>query len=242
MIDPLRAPEPRAYALDIERLGPWFHNLHLPGGTQTEPRHPLGDYPRMRWLQIARVLPKNLSSWTVLDVGCNAGYFSFELARLGARVLAIDSDQHCLDQARWAAQFLDPTHAVTFRRMEVYDLGDLSEQFDMVLFMGVFYHLRYPLLGLDLVAEKVKRQLVFQTLCIPGEEALDDVEDVGLDAREALSEPGWPKMAFIERRLAGDPTIWWVPNHAGALAMLRASGMRVIARPAQEVYLCEPKR
>jgi tRNA (mo5U34)-methyltransferase len=55
-----------------------------------------------------------------------------------------------------------------------------------------------------------------------------------------LAEPGWPKMAFIEKKLAGDPTNWWAPNHAGVEAMLRSTGMNVIARPAHEIYLCEP--
>ena len=47
-------------------------------------------------------------------------------------------------------------------------------------------------------------------------------------------------MAFIEHRFAGDATNWWVPNHAGIEAMLRSSGLRVLARPADEIYLCEP--
>jgi tRNA (mo5U34)-methyltransferase len=47
-------------------------------------------------------------------------------------------------------------------------------------------------------------------------------------------------MAFIEHRLAGDPTNWWAANHAGVEAMLRSSGLRIIARPGQELYLCEP--
>src|SRR5829696_8688136 len=149
---------------DIARLGPWFHNLHLPDGIETAPGHPLGDFPRYKWNVLAPHLPARLDGWRALDIGCNAGYYSFELARRGARVTGIDVDPHYLDQARWAARQFGLESQVTFRRMQVYDLARMEEQFDLVLFLGVFYHLRYPLLGLDLVARRVRRQLVFQTL------------------------------------------------------------------------------
>ncbi len=106
--------------------------------------------------------------------------------------------------------------------------------------MGLFYHLRYPILALDIVAEKVKRMLVFQTLTMPGEEVYRAPEDLPIDDRAVMQEPGWPKIAFIERRLAGDPSNWWAPNHAGVLALLRSAGMRVLACPGHEVYICAP--
>ncbi|HEX2099456.1 MAG TPA: DUF1698 domain-containing protein, partial [Candidatus Synoicihabitans sp.] len=66
-------------------LAPWFHNIHLPDGTQTAPNHPLGDFPRFKWQQIADHLPHDLTGWRVLDIGCNAGFYTVELARRGAR-------------------------------------------------------------------------------------------------------------------------------------------------------------
>ena len=68
---------------DIAALGPWFHNLHLPDGTQTVPDHFLGDFPTFKWEQIRDYLPADLAGWTALDIGCNAGFYSFELARRG---------------------------------------------------------------------------------------------------------------------------------------------------------------
>jgi tRNA (mo5U34)-methyltransferase len=109
-----------------------------------------------------------------------------------------------------------------------------------VLFLGVFYHLRYPLLGLDLVAERVKRVLLFQTLTMPGEDVIATPDDQDFNDRGPLTAPGWPKMAFIEKKLAGDITNWWAPNHAAVEAMLRSSGLQVIGRPGHEFYLCEP--
>ena len=63
----------------IAALGPWFHNLHLPDGTETAPAHFLGDFPRYKWQALAPHLPSRLDGWTALDIGCNAGYYSFEL-------------------------------------------------------------------------------------------------------------------------------------------------------------------
>jgi tRNA (mo5U34)-methyltransferase len=224
---------------EIARRGPWFHNLHLPDGSQTAPDHPLGDFPRYKWNALAPHLP-SVDGWTVLDIGTNAGFYAFELARRGARVTGIDVDPHYLDQARWAAREFGLEHAVEFRRMQVYDLARSTDQFDLVLFLGVFYHLRYPLLGLDLVARRARRLVVFQTLTTEEMEVQTDTGDRPLDERSALRQPGWPRLAFIEGRFAGDPTNWWVPNHAGVLAMLRSSGLRVRSQLGHELYVCEP--
>lgn len=236
------APRPGADAQEamIRQLGPWFHNLHLPGGLQTAPDHFLGDFPGYKWDVVKSLVPDDLTGWRALDIGCNAGFYSFELARRGAVVTGIDVDAHYLEQARWAAREFVLEDAIEFRRMQVYDLAHTEEQFDLVLFMGVFYHLRYPLLGLDIVARRVRRRLVFQTLLLPGGEPVPPHTDPGLEDRDALRAPGWPAMAFVEQRLAGDPTNWWVPNEAGVEAMLRSSGLRVLARPGHEIYLCEP--
>lgn len=224
----------------IAELGPWFHNLHLPSGAQTAPDHPLGDFPSYKWEQLAPRLPDDLTGWSALDIGCNAGFYSFELARRGALVTGIDLDTRYLAQARWAAAQFGLQGQVGFRQMQVYDLAHTDERFDLVLFMGVFYHLRYPMLGLDIAAQKVRRLMVFQTLMLPGDEVLENTWDRGLHDRQELCEPGWPKMAFVEHRFSGDPTNWWVPNGAGIEAMLRSSGMRVISSPEPEMYLCEP--
>jgi tRNA (mo5U34)-methyltransferase len=225
---------------EIASLAPWFHNLHLPDGSQTAPGHFLGDFPRYKWLELAPHLPQEMDGWTVLDIGCNAGYYSIELARRGAAVTAIDLNEHYLRQARWAADKIGVRTRIEFRKMQVYELARLERRFDLVLFLGVFYHLRYPLLGLDIVSRTVGRMLAFQTLTMPGEEVTPVVEDLGIDERQVMREDGWPKMAFIEQRLANDPTNWWAPNHAAVLALLRSCGMRVTARPGTETYLCEP--
>ena len=226
---------------EIERLGPWFHNLHLPGGLQTVPDHFIGgDFPRFKWLEIAPHIPQDLSGWRVLDVGCNAGFYSFELARRGAQVVAIDHDAHYLAQARWACGQYGLEDRIEFRQLPVYGVAQWKEKFDLVWFMGVFYHLRYPLLALDLLASMTRKLMVFQTLAMPGQQVYEDTGNHEIHDRGPLLDPGWPKMAFIEHEFAGDPTNWWVANHACCEAMLRSTGLRVVSRPADEIYICEP--
>jgi tRNA (mo5U34)-methyltransferase len=234
-------PPTTARQREIAALAPWFHNLHLPDGAQTAPDHPLGDFPSFKWSQIAPHLPEDLSGWRALDIGCNAGFYSVELARRGASVVGIDPDPHYLRQARWAAEEFGLDDRLEFRRMQVYDLAcEEPSSFDLVLFLGVFYHLRYPLLGLDVVSRLVRRLMVFQTLSMPGDEVVEAPPDLKITEREALTAPGWPRMAFLEHRLADDPTNWWAPNASAIEAMLRSSGLEVAERPGHEIYICRP--
>ena len=224
---------------DAAALGPWFHNLHLPGGVLTAPEHPLGDFPAYKWREFAGSLPEDLSGCRALDIGCNAGYYTFELAKRGAEVLGIDHDPRYLQQARWAAERLGVSEAVELRQMDVYDLARVADQFDVVLFLGVLYHLRYPLLGLDLVAEKVRGTLVLQTLTSPVQQTREVPADLPFEERDELADPAWPSMAFIEHRLADDPTNWWAPTPAAMEAMLRSTGLRVVGQPGHEIWVCE---
>lgn len=231
--------KPEQLRREVEARGPWFHNLHLPGGVETAPGHRFGDFPAFKWQAVARHLPEDLSGRRVLDIGCNAGFYSFALARRGATVLGIDSDPHYLAQARWAAEVLETGDRVRFEQAEVYDLLELPGPFDLVLFMGVFYHLRHPLLALDLLSALAPETLVFQTLTFGDETvAPQAAEDFDFQARDRLGLPGWPAMAFIEGRFADDPTNWWVPNHAAIVGLLRDCGFRIDARPGHEIYLC----
>lgn len=222
----------------IKELGPWFHNLDL-GGIQTAPEHFLGDYPRFLFQRFAHVLPERLDGMSVLDIGCNAGFYSFEMKRRGAgRVLALDHDERYLQQGRLAADVLGLSD-VEFRRLSVYDVQKLEEKFDLVLFMGVLYHLRYPLLALDLIREHVARdRMVFQCMLRGSVDAPSVLPDYPFEERQIFEQPGYPHMAFIEQCYAGDPTNWWVPNRSCVEAMLRAAGFYIEQHPEEEVYLC----
>jgi tRNA (mo5U34)-methyltransferase len=221
-----------------EALGPWFHNLDLGGGVRTAPDHFLGDYPAVKWRRFAHAIPEDLRGRSVLDIGCNGGFYAIEMKRRGAaRVVGIDSDEDYLAQARFAAEVTG--QEIEFHRLSVYDVGRLGERFDVVLFMGVLYHLRHPLLALDLIHEHVARDLlVFQSMQRGSSEVEPAAADYEFGETEHFDRPGWPKLHFVEHRYARDPTNWWVPNRACVEAMLRSAGFEIRAHPEAEVYVC----
>jgi tRNA (mo5U34)-methyltransferase len=229
----------REVQLRIEELGPWFHNIEL-DGVFTAPDHFLGNYPYIKWRKFAHAIPSDLSGKTVLDIGCNAGFYSIELKRRGAtRVLGIDFDETYLAQARFAAEMANTE--IEFRKLSVYDVGALGERFDIVLFMGVLYHLRHPLLALDLIREHVVADLmVFQSMQRGSTEVAAVEQDYNFWREDLFRDPAFPKLHFIEHRYSNDPTNWWVPNRACTEAMLRSAGFEIADHPEAEVYICRP--
>jgi tRNA (mo5U34)-methyltransferase len=225
----------------VKALGPWFHNLNL-GGVQTAPEHFLGDYPAVKWRRFAQAIAPDLAGRSVLDIGCNGGFYSIEMKRRGAsRVLGIDSELEYIAQARFAAEYSGLE--IEFRQLSVYDVGTLKERFDIVLFMGVLYHLRHPLLALDLIYEHVAADIVVFQSMQRGSPRTDVVqENYSFWETEQFDNPAYPRLHFVEHRYADDPTNWWVPNRACAEAMLRSAGFEIIAHPEDEVYICRRVR
>ena len=221
----------------IDELGPWFHNLQL-GGLQTAPDHFLGDYPAFKWQYFSDALPGDLSGYTVLDIGCNGGFYALEMKRRGAdRVVAIDSDERYLRQAALAAEVSGLS--IELHHMSVYEIARLGRRFDLVLFMGVLYHLRHPLLALDLIRAQVAGDLlVCQSLHRGNPTAAAIAEDYPFEETEVFLEPGAPRMQFVEHRFAGDPTNWWIPNAPCTEAMLRSAGFRIECRKGSDIYIC----
>ena len=232
---------PDKLAQRIAELGPWFHNLRL-HGIETAPDHFLGDYPAFKWQGFRHAVPEDLAGRSVLDIGCNAGFYALEMARRGAsRVLAVDADPHYLAQARLAAEVTGAA-AIEFRQMSVYEMADLGERFDLVVFMGVFYHLRHPLLALDLIRRHALApggQMLFQTMLRGSDRVAEVPQDAPFDDAAMFGQDGFPLAHFIEHAYAGDPSNWFVPNRAGAEAMLRASGFAPVLHPEPEVWLCD---
>lgn len=245
---PPPAPHSAAPAIDrdelarrIAALGDWFHNLDL-HGVPTAPQHFLGDFPNVKWRPLSAALPQDVAGASVLDIGCNGGFYSIEMKKRGAgRVLGIDVDDRYLEQARFAAATLG--HDIEFQKLSVYRVDEVPEQFDYVFFMGVLYHLRYPLFALDLVARKIKPggRLVFQTMTRGSGETSEWEENYHFWRRDIFEDPRWPAMYFVEKQYANDPTNWWIPNRAAAEAMLRSAGLEIVAHPEEEVWVCEPR-
>jgi tRNA (mo5U34)-methyltransferase len=231
---PLSKAQIRARA---DALGEWFHNIDL-DGVQTAPNHFLNDYPNVKWRRFAHAVPEDLTGKSVLDIGCNAGFYSMEMKRRGAeRVLGVDFDDRYLAQARFAAEVKG--YDIEFRKLSVYDLALLGETFDVVLFMGVFYHLRHPLLALDLIHDHVAHDLMIFQSMQRGASAIDAVRpDYDFFEQGHFDSPGYPKMHFIEQNYAHDWTNWWAPNVACSAAMLRSAGFDILEQPEEEVFVC----
>jgi tRNA (mo5U34)-methyltransferase len=178
----------------------------------------------------------------VLDIGCNAGFYSFEMQRRRAvRVLGVDHDRRYLQQAALARRQLGvDERQVELRQIEVYDLDRLGERFDLVLFMGVFYHLKHPLYALEKVVQRLRPGglLLFQTMERGPSEIGQFRPDFPITERQVFYDERFPRMYFVEHSYAGDATNWWIPNPAASMALLRTCGLEIVDRPCREVYLC----
>jgi tRNA (mo5U34)-methyltransferase len=222
----------------VRELGDWFHNLDL-NGVRTAPHHFLGDYPRFKFQGFAHAVPANLTGKSVLDIGCNAGFYSLEMKRRGAdRVVGIDFDETYLNQARFAAEVSGLE--IEFHQLSVYDVAELGEKFDLVIFMGVLYHLRHPMLALDLIREHVAGDLMlFQSMQRGSKEVYKTEPDYSFAEKEIFTSHDFPAAYFIEHKYSHDPTNWWIPNRSCVEAMLRSTGFKIVDHPEDEVYLCK---
>jgi tRNA (mo5U34)-methyltransferase len=221
----------------IRQLNPWFHDLEVKG-VRTAPDHPLGSFLQDLWRLIEGGFPERMDGMTVLDVGCNAGFYSLQLRARGADVLGIDHNPHYLRQARFVADVLGAD--IEYREMDVYTVHELDRTFDYVLFMGVLYHLRYPLLALDRLAGLVGERLILQSLVRGSQSIMTPEPDYPITERDVFAEPSFPAVYFIEGSYAGDPTNWWVPNDSALMGMLRSAGFQIDQRVAPGVYFCSP--
>jgi len=234
-------PDPLTLEREIASRGEWFHNIDL-GGVWTAPRHFLGDYPNVKWKRVRRSVPDDLAGASVLDLGCNAGFYSIEMKRRNAgRVIAVDVDDRYLEQGRFAAATLSLD--IEFRKMSVYETDQIPGQFDLVLFLGVFYHLRYPLLALDRAVKKVAPggRLIFQTMLRGAEDEFVPAADYDFWDQDVFRRPDFPAAYFIEKSYSNDYTNWYIPNRSGAEGMLRSAGLEILDRPEAETWVCTPR-
>lgn len=157
----------------IKALGPWFHQIDLGNGIRTRDIAPKSgsqplDHPLWRWDEIKDYLPSDMTGLRILDIGCADGYFSFECARRGATVVAIDQAKDRIKRAEWAAKQLR-LDAIEFRHSGVAQIDDSFGRFDIVLMLAVLYHLRDPLSCLERVAT-VCGELFLETIVEPDED------------------------------------------------------------------------
>ena len=236
-----RDVSPQAQLIErIVSLGDWFHNINL-NGVWTAPDHFLGDFPNVKWKKISKAFPEQLNGASVLDIGCNGGFYSIALKKRGAgRVVGVDVDDRYLKQARFASETLGLD--IEFQKCSVYEADQIPGQFDYVLFLGVFYHLRYPLFALDKIIKKVRGKLFFQSMLRGSMEERKWKGNYEFWDMKPFQDPDFPCMYFIENSYANDYTNWWIPNRGAVEGMLRSCGLEITDHPEEETYVCEPRR
>jgi tRNA (mo5U34)-methyltransferase len=171
-------------------------------------------------------LPDDLTGMRVLDIGCAEGFFSFEAERRGAReVIGIDSFPDSVRRFE-IVKAARQSSANAFL-MNVYDLEPKRlGTFDLVLFFGVFYHLKHPQLALERIRSICTGTLLFQTHTF-GEPSVSDVPVARFYPHGMLS--GKEGEHF-------DPTVFWLFNGACCTAMLDHVGFADPEIVSQDPY------
>jgi tRNA (mo5U34)-methyltransferase len=251
----------------VEELGWWYHHFELPSGVWTGTGEPPSYDPILRWNLIEPHLPDDLEGKSVLDVGGNSGYFSLRMKQRGAgRCLMVEPV--AVDQATFVFEQFGVEVEVVCEDVHTYCLTT-DERFDYVLFLGLFYHLKYPVLVFDRLAEMTKELIFFQSHIegLPPEPTAVDEAPLStlgrarrfaarkLDPRQTtetgevadvdrddLQSAFFPRMSFLEHAYRGDFSNWWVPNYEALEPLARSAGLKVLARPHPEMLVAEPER
>jgi tRNA (mo5U34)-methyltransferase len=209
---------------ELERLRPWFHRIDLGGGLYTKTESVMGepvDHPAGPWETIGRCLPADLRGKSVLDVGCNAGFYAIEARRRGAaRVLGVDGQRQHVRQAVFVRKVLGLD--VEYRRMNVYELNRRAVgEFDVVLALGLIYHLKHLVLALENLFEVTRELLVVETAVMPPERTPASFPHP-LGEAEMRLHP----LAYVENPAGAKEQVynWFLPGVEALKALLRSTG------------------
>ncbi len=208
----------------VERLGPWFHCIDLGGGLVTKTRSAVGEpveHPQPTWEKVRAALPADVTGQSVLDVGCNAGFYAVELKRRGAsRVLGVDSQRNLVRQAVFVRDALGLD--IEYRRMSVYDLDPRElGQFDVTLALGLVYHCKHLVLALERLFAVTRGLLVLETAIYPPERSPGSFNyEVG--GLQPLLHP----LAYVENPGDAKEAVynWFLPGTEALTALLRNVG------------------
>jgi len=221
----------------IDMLGPWFHDFELKPGVSTNPDNRNSQINKWKFLE--PFIPKDLSGKTVLDIGCNSGFFSFEMKKRNARrVVGTDIMPHCLAQARFLSHWFD--HPMELRQIDAYNVDSLGE-FDLVIFIGVLYHLKHPLYALEKVSAICKDTMYLHSL-LHGEGDHETLDNYEFKDRNLFDHPNFPRMHFIEKSFNNDQSNWWISNRSCLKAMARVAGFSKIEDTKfPEIIVCRKR-
>ena len=228
---------------EMRSLGWWYQHFELPNKLRTGTGQEPGYDALNRWNFIAAHVPLDLTGKTVLDLGGNAGFFSIQMKLRGAaKCILVDPFVEFNRQARFAAEQFGVELDIVNEDAHTFCLTT-EERFDFVIFLGLMYHLKYPGIVLDRLAEMTKERIYIQSFLIGEEtdqyEEKSDYERVKDDA--LLKDPAYPKLMFVENLYNGDVTNWWIPNYTALSALIRSAGLKILDRPHPQIIVAEPE-
>ena len=219
-------PPPKPSGFDPEVLFGgvhWHQQWEVYQDVFTPGRNPVCD------LMAYAGVPQDLSGKTVLDIGAWNGCFSFECIRRGAsRVLGLGPDDPVTSGFFRLKEALGHQNA-DYVKGSVYDLDKgLIGEFDIVLFFGVLYHLRYPLLALDKIFTVCKERLFAESFVIDNHFLLGvrkNLRQLAEVAPELVETPLWEFFQFDE--VNEDGSNWFGPNLCALTAAVESAGFDV---------------
>jgi len=193
------------FAKELAEKG-WYHSFELPDGSRIDGFMSL-EHERMRYARFP--IPDDLRGKKVLDIGAWDGWFSFEAERHGATVTAVD----CVEMRSFLEVKRRLNSQVDYRTMDVYEMPDAGlGTFDIVFFLGIVYHVRHPLLALDILCGLTRDIAIVDSFVTDGSTWQDNPEEI-------------PTMEFYELEELGNQFgNWFGPSVACLVAMCRAAG------------------
>ena len=139
---------------------PWHHNFEIVPGVRTSGTYDPGDM----WRDLE--LPGDLHGTSLADVGASNGYFSFEARKRGARVVAFDF-RHKDNSGFGLAQHINGLTDIEHHQANVLDLSaEKYGQYDVVLALGLLYHISDPYRALVNCAGMARQRLLVESYCI----------------------------------------------------------------------------
>lgn len=229
--EPPNAPSRDELIAFVKSFPYWYQRIYLGHGVYTLDTHGIKAHHETVWQRFERILPTDLRGASVLDVGCNAGYFCIETKQRGAgRVLGIEFWGDFLRQAQAIAQIWNLD--IEYRSLDAYDLPSIQEKFDLVVFTGILYHLKNPLHVLEALGQISSDAILVESEIIPDNPSNTVVVRQGPPGSVKLQPVHKGIMKFIEgTELNGDNTNWWVPDTECVLGMLRVAGYKYFSKP-----------
>lgn len=227
-IEPPNPPSREELVALVKSFPQWYQRVYLGHGVYTidEPVYHEG-----MWRRLRSAFPPDLQGASVLDVAANAGYFSIQMKRLGAgKVVGVDVHKDSLRQAAICRQIWDLD--IEYRSADVDRMEGFEEQFDIVLFLGILYHLKAPLLALENVGQACRDAIVVETEVMSAGARNRVYVRLGPRGQARTTRCTSGVMKFIEGdELNSDSSNWWVPDTECVLGMLRTAGFKYFSTP-----------